>query len=379
MTRRWNVPAVDRAVVLGWAVAACGGLVWWAAGGPLPWLLGPMVAFGIARGVGAPVAEWGWGRALGQCLIGVGLGLRFTPEVVGGLVARWPVLLTLAVLALTPAFVGVWAYRRWAGLDRAGAWLCALPGGASEMAVLAERHGVSAATVALTQGLRVALVVSLVPWSAVRVEGGLHGPAEAASSAAGASAFVVACTLGWALLLAAPTAWLHRRHWPNVWMMLPLLATAILTAWLGQGADGRSPMALPVGLMDTAQLLLGITLGSKLDAPAWRRAPRLSLVAAGVVLVSMAVCAVLAWLLALGVNGVPAPWLTHYLALAPGGMAEMALMARQSGAFLPEVIATHVLRLMLVLAVAPTLMRRLAVPVPRAVAGRAPPSDGGNG
>ncbi len=376
--QRWGVPPVGRAVVLGWAVAAGGGLLWWLAGGPLPWLLGPMVAFGIARGVGAPVAEWGWGRALGQCLIGVGLGLRFTPEVVAGLVARWPVLLTLAVLALTPALIGAWAYRRWAGLDRAGAWLCALPGGASEMAVLAERHGVSAATVALTQGLRVALVVSLVPWSALWVQGSVRGAVDATSPVAAVGVSAVALTLGWALLLALPTALLHRRRWPNVWMMLPLLATAGLTAWLGRSPGGQGLLALPVGLMDLAQLLLGITLGSKLDAQAWRRAPRLSGVAAGVVVASVAVCGALAWGLARGVHEVPAPWLTHYLALAPGGMAEMALTARQSGAFLPEVIATHVLRLMLVLALAPVLLQRLTQGAHRGATGQESPPEGGN-
>lgn len=365
-----------RAVLSGWVVAVFGAVLWSWAGGPLPWLLGPMVAYGLARGLGVPLREWGWGRALGQCVIGVGLGTRFTPEVVAGLAERWPWLLTLAVLALLPAPLGMWAYRRWGGLDRIGSWLCALPGGASEMAVLAERHGVPAAPVALTQGLRVALVVSLVPWSLLWLPGEL-APVGALRSAPGGTVLAWQAglfTLAWALLIAWPTAALHRRRWPNVWMMLPLLATAVLMsvlpAWTAHRPLGLA-LTVPAVALDAAQLLLGITLGSKLDAQAWRQAPRLTAVATGVVLTSVGLCGLVAWCAAAVLPGGPAPWLTHYLALAPGGMAEMALLARQSGAFLPEVIATHVLRLMLVLALAPGLLRGVAS---RSPSGPLPPA-----
>jgi membrane AbrB-like protein len=332
-----------------------------------------MLAFAIARGLGAPAAEWRHGRALGQCVLGVGLGLRFTDDVVSGLLARWPLIVAMALLALLPAWIGYQAYRRWGRVSPVSACLCALPGGASEMAVLAERHGASTSAVALTQGLRVTLVVSVVPWALIawmalsglpQGEPLVRGGAAAAPSGWGAgwAAWWThtgpwALTGLWAALISLPTAWLHRRRWSNVWMMAPLLATAaLMVGWEAvQGHEAR--LQWPPGAMEAAQLCLGMTLGGRLDRDAWAAAPRLSLVALGVVLASLLLCLALAGAVAWALPGVPHGGLTHSLSLAPGGMAEMALLARQNGAWLPEVIATHVVRLGLVLWMAPWLVR----------------------
>lgn len=383
-------PSSDLVQPLGWRVLGgwCGCLLaawlWARLGGPLPFLLAPMLAFALARGLGLPLAEWRHGRALGQCVLGVGLGLRFTDEVVAGLLARWPLIVGMALLALLPTWIGYQAYRRWGRVSPLSACLCALPGGASEMAVLADRHGASASAVALTQGLRVTLVVSVVPWALMAL-GSLHPvapspghpvpaatPTLQAVQATVAAAWHVgglpwALTLAWTALISLPTAWLHRRRWSNVWMMGPLLATAALmvgwealpagalTGWLGPRAHAPL-LQWPPGAMELAQLCLGMTLGGRLDRQAWAAAPRLSVVAVGVVLASLLLCLGLAGAVAWALPGVPQAWLTHSLSLAPGGMAEMALLARQSGAWLPEVIATHVVRLALVLWMAPWLV-----------------------
>ena len=375
-------------VALGWMMALLGLGVWQGLGGPLPWLLGAMLAVAVARAWGMPLAEWSWGRALGQLFIGVGLGLNFTPTVVAELANRWPLVLGVALLALWPGALGAWAYQRWAGLSRPAAWLCALPGGASEMAVLAKHHGVSPSVVALTQGLRVALVVSLVPalllwwgdmpwratgpswvwqlWSA-----GLwaHGWTEPSAAQTFTMALTMAPLAGLLSAGACLAWWGQGRGWPNVWLMAPLCLTALLSAWSEVSAASHAHM--PALCMNLAQALLGIALGSKLDAQAWRQAPRLSLVAAAVVLSGVLGSAALALGLAWACGGLA---LTHYLALAPGGMAEMALLARQMQAHLPEVIAAHVARLALVLSLAPWWLSRVTT---RVRSRGLPPSGGG--
>lgn len=362
-------------VLLGWLIALAGALLWQGLGGPLPCLLGPMLAVALARAWGLPLAEWAWGRALGQLFIGVGLGLNFTPAVVADLADRWPLVLGVALLALWPGALGAWAYQRWGGLSRRAAWLCALPGGASEMAVLASHHGVPPSVVALTQGLRVALVVSLVPglllmWGGLpwRPQGTpwvwqlwampLWSPGWPGLAAAPWQAWA---PLGMLLLLGAALArWGQGRGWPNVWLMAPLGVSAVLSAWPAVAAASQMQVQMPSLCMNLAQALLGIALGSKLDAQAWRQAPRLSLVAAMVVLGGVLGSAVLALGLAWAWGG-PTEHMavTHYLALAPGGMAEMALLARQMHAHLPEVIAAHVVRLALVLSLAPWCLARM--------------------
>jgi uncharacterized protein len=365
-------PALAWRVALGWCLALLGACLWQALGGPLPCMVGPMLAVALARALGLPVAEWPVGRALGQLVIGVGLGLNFTPSVVAELVNRWPLVMGVALLALWPGALGAWAYQRWAGLSRPAAWLCALPGGASEMAVLATHHGVQPSIVALTQGLRVALVVSLVPgllllWCG-DLSGATAGPpwamqalsmafwAHRWSDAAGtlASEGATAAWLGLLLVGAALARWGQGRGWPNVWLMAPLFLTAALSAWPEVAV--ATWVRMPAPAMNLAQVLLGIALGSKLDAQAWHQAPRLSLVATAVVMGGVIGSAGLAAGLTWAWGGLT---LTHYLALAPGGMAEMALLARQVQAHLPEVIAAHVVRLALVLSLAPWWLARI--------------------
>ena len=48
---------------------------------PLPWMLGPLVATGVASVLGMPSLSWNPLRNAGQCTIGVALGLYFTPQV----------------------------------------------------------------------------------------------------------------------------------------------------------------------------------------------------------------------------------------------------------------------------------------------------------
>lgn len=348
-------------MLAGWAWCALAATVWWACGGPLPFLLAPMATFALAQALGWPLREWRHGRACGQCLLGVALGLRFTEEVFEGLWSRWPVILLAALLALMPAWLVYQAYRRWARQTPLTACLCALPGGASEMAMLADRHGANTAAVAWTQALRVTLVVSVVPWCLMGT-----GALTKADGVSALMPFMGTQRMGWAHwmpwvmwalwtgLVCLPTHWLHRRQWPNVWLMGPLLATVALMA---AGPQTMGLMTLPPGALEFAQLCLGMTLAARLDRRTWKEAPRLTIVAIGVVLGSLVLCGALAVCLAWGGPQVPRAWLTHGLSMAPGGMAEMALLARQSGAWLPEVIATHVLRLALVLCLAPWLVR----------------------
>ena len=68
----------------------------------------------------------------------------------------------------------------------------------------------------------------------------------------------------------------------------------------------------------------------------------------------LAVCLGLAWLVSLGA-GLPLP--TSFLALAPGGMAEMAVMAKAFGLAAPLVTAFHITRIVCTILLTGTLAR----------------------
>ena len=313
---------------------------------PLPWMLGPLfltAALGIA---GAPLATSNRLRNVGQWVIGTVIGLYFTPEVVALMPRLAPALLAGVAWALLLGY-GFYRWLLWTSPemrdDRAGAFFAAAIGGASEMALLAERHGGAIDRVAAAHSLRVLMVVALIPFGfqAFGVMGA--DPAQPAEQ--------VVRPLGLALLGAASAAGMalfHRLGVPNPWVLGALATTAALTA------TEVSLSALPVWASPAAQVLIGVALGSRFTPDFARAAPRwLGAVAIGTLAMIVA-SAAFAWVLARLFGLHPA---TALLGTSPGGIAEMTITAKVLQLGVPVVAAFHVTRYVGVMVLTGVLFR----------------------
>ncbi|MFC5300644.1 AbrB family transcriptional regulator [Azospira restricta] len=336
------------------------GLAGWlasAAGSPLPWMLGPLFAVAAASLAGARPRVLPGGRALGQWAIGCALGLHFSPAVVALLAQQALPIALLALLSVAIGVVGALLLLRWTDATPATAFFAALPGGASEMVVLAEHRGGAVERVAAAQALRVVVVVLVVPFALLHWTGNgvdLPPPARPAGTPA-LFAALVAASLG-ALAL------LHRLRIANAWLLGPLAGVGLLAAL------GAPLPALPAWLVDGGQLLLGSALGSRFGPSFFRAAPRFLGVAALAIGLALLLSAAGALLLARGV-ALPAPALL--LAAAPGGIAEMSVTAAVMHWSVPLVIAAHLARLVLLTACGAAIYRLfLALPVVRAIGER---------
>lgn len=332
------------------------GTIWWTYGAgalagflcatahlPLPWLIGPLFATGVAAALGRPRPIVNGSRQMGQAIIGATLGLYFTREVVGTLGGALPSMIIAGLGSLAMGFVGARLLRRRAGLAASTAFFACVPGGAAEMSVLGEREGGDPAVIALSHALRVAAVVTIVPFAFALW--GVHGedtwaPAARFTSLGGSSAVVV---LGIAVSITA-----RRLNIPNAWLLGPLAVSATLTAF-GLGAGSIPRIVVIIG-----QIAIGCALGSRFRRELLRDArvllPSLALVIAqGMVLMAV-------FGLAIGLvtrRSVPA----LLLSTAPGGVAEMCLTARTLRLGVPLVTSFHVLRLVLLLTCAPAAYR----------------------
>lgn len=313
---------------------------------PLPWLLGPLLATGLAGIAGLPVQASDRLRNLGQMVIGLALGLYFTPAVVA------------LILRLAPAIGGgvAWALllgwgfyrvlRRFnPDVDAPTAWFSAAIGGASEMAVLAKRHGGRVDLVAAAHSLRVLIVVTTIPFGFQFA--GVHGldtlpPAVAEVHPAGLAALLAAS--------GAAIALLRWRGLPNPFVLGALAATLVFTA------AGIELSALPKWAPSAAQLFIGVALGTRFTPQFVHAAPRwLAAVAAGT-LGLMGLSAGFAWALSHAVGLHPA---TLLLATSPGGIAEMAITAKVLQLGVPVVTAFQVVRYVAVLTLTGPLFNRL--------------------
>jgi membrane AbrB-like protein len=102
------------------------------------------------------------GRKCGQWIVGIGIGLHFTPVVMEQVLSHFGLIFFGALVTSLSAVVGVWLMRR-TGEDRATAFFSSMPGGSGEMVNLGARNGAKLSHVAAGQSLRVLVVVLCVP------------------------------------------------------------------------------------------------------------------------------------------------------------------------------------------------------------------------
>lgn len=335
----------DRASLKSWwgtpLVGLLGGFIASQIGWPLPWMVGSLLAIILVRCLTPwQLTEIPGGRKCGQWIVGIGIGLHFTPVVMEQVLSHFGLIFFGALVTSLSAVVGVWLMRR-TGEDRATAFFSSMPGGSGEMVNLGARNGAMLSHVAAGQSLRVLVVVLCVP-AAFKYLLGDGTPISHAGS------------VDWrwlAILFPAGglLAWLWQRlRQPNPWLFGPLLVSAAVSI----GWDLH--ISLPNGGSQIGQWLIGSGLGCHFNRQFFRRAPSFM----GRTLIGTALTMLIAALAALGLSA-----LTHLdlrsltLGMMPGGIAEMSLTAETLQLSVPLVTAMQVMRLLFVLFLAEPLFK----------------------
>ncbi len=322
-------------------VGLAGGFLASQVGWPLPWMVGSLLAIILVRCLTPwQLGEIPGGRKCGQWIIGIGIGLHFTPQVMEQVLSHFGLIFFGALVTSFSSVVGVWLLRR-TGEDRATAFFSSMPGGSGEMVNLGARNGASLSLVAAGQSLRVMVVVLCVP----AVFKYLLGDGVAIQGAGSVDWRWLALVFPLGALLAY--AW-QRLKQPNPWLFGPLLVSAAFSI----GWDLH--IGLPHGASQVGQWLIGSGLGCHFNRAFFRRAPSFlcrTLLGTGLTML-------IAGIAALGLSA-----LTHLdlrsltLGMMPGGIAEMSLTAETLQLSVPLVTALQVMRLLFVLFLAEPLFR----------------------
>lgn len=322
------------------ALGLVGGLIFQVAALPLPWMLGPLVANLAGSMAGVQLSMPNRLRDLGLGTMGLVLGGRVTSELVERL-PDWSISLLLLSVGVTLSTYLVTRWYQRCGLDSAAAFFSASPGGLAAMVMLGERLGLDTRGIAISQSLRVVLVLLVLPPLFWLWEGGGD-----TSSTAGATGWQDAWLL--LLLIVAPLG--HRLRIPSPALLVPLILGAILSTC------GLGSLHLPDGMMALVLLVLGSAIGCRFSGTTVRQLLDYGKYALVATLLTLAVLAVFAEMIH-QLLGIPRD--IALLALAPGGMAEMAVLAIALDMDPLYVTFHHMFRLVALMLLAPFIAARL--------------------
>ena len=332
------------------AIGTAGGALFAWARLPLPWMLGAMTTVTMAAIGGIPVALPPWLRSFFITILGVMLGASFTPSVVARM-SEWSV--TLIGLILWAAINGALAFfyfRRCAGYDRVTAYFAASPGGLNEMTLLGGQFGGDERRISLVHATRVFITVFTIPiWYRIQqgfTTGASGRPYVGLMDVALADYAVLA---GCALVGGIGAL---RIGLPAAVVLGPMLLSALLHLL---GLTESSP---PTLIVSAAQVAIGAALGCRFVGFSLRQAGSTMIHGAVVGLLMIAITVGTSLALAHVTN---LPLAAIVLAFAPGGLAEMSLVALALAVDAAFVATHHIVRIILVVTCAPLVFRWLGL------------------
>lgn len=311
---------------------------------PLPWLLGPIAACLFAALAGLQMKGLPKVNNTMRTILGVAVGATFTPSILASMVGMWPTLLLVPVMILCIGFVGVPYFQRVWGYDFPTSYYSAMPGGLQDMLVFGEEAGGNPRALSLIHATRILVIVVSLPfimqafWNA-----DLTAPPGAPIATVSVDQLLI-------MLFCAIAGW-------RIAAAVGLFGASILGPLIAAGIAALSGLLTqrpPAEAIWLAQFFIGMTVGVKytgITMAEVRRDLAAGIGYCGLLLVLTFIFVELVYGFGL------APGLEALLAFAPGGQAEMAVLALIVGADMAFVIAHHVLRIVIVILGAPLFAR----------------------
>lgn len=332
------------------AVSLIGGYIFFRAGIPLPWMLGPIVFVNIMRSGFKCTVYWPVSaRNAGLVVLGYMMGSSFTYEACRQIGSQLPAMLFSTISMIIFSLGLAWFTSRHTGISLPSSILGSTPGGLTQMVVLSEEvENCDNTVVTFLQTIRLLSVVFIVPFIAVHGLAGVGGHTASSmpvSYSVNGDGLILAVMLAVAALGAFAA---QRFHFPTPFLLGPILTIAALVL------SGFATPHVPSLLTIAAQLSVGTYMGfttqpGNLDG--WKKILPFA-IADGIAIV----------LFSLLIGFLLDKWfrtglITAFLSTAPGGMTEMGITAINVGADISTVTAYQIFRLLFILFILPPALK----------------------
>lgn len=332
------------AIVNAFVVAGIGVFIFHYFNLPLPWLLGPIFACLLAALAGVPLRGIKPLNDGMRTILGVAVGATLTPAVLATFPSMIPTLVLVPVMVGFIGLIGVPYFKRFCGYDFPTAYYAAMPGGLQDMLLFGEQAGGNVRALGLIHATRVLVIVAALPFLLRGIwDADLSNPPGAFVSTIPVSELLImagCAMIGWQVA--------RKIGMFGASILGPLILAALVT--MSGGLHYRPPAEA----IWAAQFFIGMTIGSKYNGITMQEV-RHDLAA------GLGFCLILILLTIIFVEGIYwldlAPGLEALLSFAPGGQAELTVLALVVGADVAFVVAHHILRIFVVILGAPLVVR----------------------
>lgn len=326
------------------AVALTGALSFLAIGLLLPWLFGPLAACltaalcGVRMRGNKPVAD------MMRTILGVAVGATITVTFLQSLLGMWDTLMLIPLMTALIGFIGVPYFQRLWGYDWATSYYASMPGGLQDMLLFGEEAGGNVRAMSLIHATRVLVIVMVLPillryfWDADLSRP--PGQSLKVTDPFQVLVLILCALIGWRVA--------KRVSMFGASILGPLILAALASI---AGVLQTRPPAEAIWM---AQYFIALSIGVKyvgITGSELRRD----------VIAGIGFCIILIMLTIVFVSGVQlmglAPPMETILALAPGGQAELVVLALIVGADMGFVVAHHIFRIFIVIIGAPIFAR----------------------
>ena len=316
---------------------------------PMPWLLGAIFVTSIAiRFENLPILSPKTFSPPARVFIGLTLGSAFTPEIIKYLDIYFYSLLLVIPFTILTIVCGTYYYHRFLNYDKKTACLGSMPGGVIEMVIIGEEIKANTSKITLMQSSRLFLVVATLPFIIqyifnIDISGNklITTPIKNIDLVE----LSILLVLGFAGAIIA-----KKTKVSAAYLIGPMIVSIIAHS------TGYIHTQVPDEFLKFIQVVFGTIIGFTFKGVGLRVIANTFIATLGHFFILVVLCAIFIILAHYMFNF---PVLSILLAYGPGGQSEINLIAILVGANLPYITLHHIVRLFIVMNIAPIFAKRL--------------------
>ena len=336
-------------MLLALGIGVCGSIVFIFLGLPLPWLLGAIFASSIAmRFEKLPILSPKPFSTPARILIGLTIGSAFTPEILQYIDVYFYSLLLVIPFTILTIICGMYYYYRFQGFDKKTAYLSSMPGGVIEMVIIGEEIKANISKITLVQSSRLFFIVVTLPFVIqyiFKVDISGNKLITQPITTINIPEFLALVFIGVAGGVIAKKIKLSAAY-----LIGPMIAS------IAVHSTGLITTTVPDEFLKFVQVVFGTIIGFTFRGVKMKTIISTLIGTFGHFIILALISSIF---ISIAYFSFGFPIISTILAFSPGGQAELNLIAILVGANVPYITLHHIVRLFIVMNIAPIFARRL--------------------